>query len=161
MTGAAPLLVALVLLPSPSPSPRETRVSLDVKDAPIGDLLRVLGEAGSLQIVLDPDIHCALTLRLKEVALATALDALLRACSLGREEENGVVRVAAVARLVQESQEQRRLAEERAANRPRSLSVLKLSYARAEQLAPLLKRLLGPRGDVVFDARTNTLLIVD
>ena len=53
------------------------------------------------------------------------------------------------------------LEEEREASRPRDLKTVRLSYARAETLAPLLKRLLSPRGDVTYDARTNTLLIVD
>lgn len=33
--------------------------------------------------------------------------------------------------------------------------------AHAAEMAPIVKRLLAPRGDVVYDARTNTLIIVD
>jgi UDP-2-acetamido-3-amino-2,3-dideoxy-glucuronate N-acetyltransferase len=34
-------------------------------------------------------------------------------------------------------------------------------YARAAELAPLIKKFLSPRGDVVYDNRTNTLYITD
>ena len=30
-----------------------------------------------------------------------------------------------------------------------------------EWIAPLIKKFLSPRGDVVYDARTNTLIITD
>jgi len=29
------------------------------------------------------------------------------------------------------------------------------------QMAPLVKRLLSPQGDVVYDTRTNTLIVID
>jgi type II secretory pathway component HofQ len=28
-------------------------------------------------------------------------------------------------------------------------------------MAPLVKKFLSPRGDVIFDARTNTLIVTD
>jgi type II secretory pathway component HofQ len=41
------------------------------------------------------------------------------------------------------------------------VSAFRLSYARAAEMAPIVKRLMSPRGDVLFDARTNTIIIVD
>ena len=38
---------------------------------------------------------------------------------------------------------------------------MRLSYAKAAEVAPLLKRFLSPRGDVTYDARTNTLFVTD
>ena len=60
-----------------------------------------------------------------------------------------------------EHQERRKLAEEQKLNRPLRTVRHTLSYARAADLAPLIKKFLSPRGDVVFDARTNTLIITD
>ncbi len=37
----------------------------------------------------------------------------------------------------------------------------RLSYARAQELAPLVKKLLSERGEIVVDARTNTLIVID
>ena len=39
------------------------------------------------------------------------------------------------------------------------LALFRLSYARAQQLAPLLDRILTPAGRVSYDARTNTLIV--
>jgi type II secretory pathway component HofQ len=85
---------------------------------------------------------------------------VLRACGLGLEEEGKVLRIAPRERLRTESEERRRLAEARGRSRTGTVATFRLSYARAAEIAPLLKRLL-PAGDVVFDTRTNTLLILD
>jgi type II secretory pathway component HofQ len=71
------------------------------------------------------------------------------------------VRVAPAARLLEESTERRRLDEERRLAGPLRTTRYRLSYARAQELAPLLKKFLSARGDVVVDARTNTLIVTD
>jgi type IV pilus assembly protein PilQ len=110
---------------------------------------------------MDPTPSCTLTLKLTAVRWLTALDLSLRACGLVREEEGGVVRVATAARILEESAARRRLDEEKDKAPRGRLALFRLSYARAQEMAPLLKRLLAPRGDVVYDARTNTVLIID
>jgi type IV pilus assembly protein PilQ len=154
--GAVLLVLALA-----AAGAEEAKVSIDVRDAAVVDVIRVLAEVGSFQTVVDPGVHCSLTLKLNGVRWVTALDLSLRACGLAREEEGGIVRIATPARLIEESADRRKLDEDRAAARPKDLRLVRLSYARAESLAPLLKRLLSPHGDVTYDARTNTLLIVD
>jgi type IV pilus assembly protein PilQ len=139
----------------------EARISLDFKDADIVDIVRLMAEVGNFQVVVDPGITCKLTLKLKEVPWDTALEMALRVCGLGSESENGIVRVAPVAKLTAEHEARRKLAEEQRLNRPLRTTRYTLSYARAAELAPLIKKFLSPRGDVVFDARTNTLIITD
>ncbi|PYQ18536.1 MAG: hypothetical protein DMF81_24640 [Acidobacteria bacterium] len=53
------------------------------------------------------------------------------------------------------------MAEEQKLNRPLHTVRYRLSYAKAAELAPLIKKFLSPRGEVVVDARTNTLIITD
>ena len=139
----------------------ETRISLDFKDADILDVVRLMSEVGSFQVVVDPGVACKLTLKLKEVPWDAALDVALRSCGLGRDEEGGIVRVAPVARLTEEAAARRKLAEEQRLNRPVQTVRYRLSYAKAAELAPLIKKFLSPRGDVVVDPRTNTLIITD
>jgi len=141
--------------------PSEARISVDFKDADIVDIVRLLSEVGNFQVVIDPGTSCNLTLKLKEVPWDSALDVALRVCGLGSEDDGGIVRVAPVAKLTAEHQERRRLAEEQKLNRPLRTVRYTLSYARAAELAPLIKKFLSPRGNVVFDARTNTLIITD
>jgi type IV pilus assembly protein PilQ len=144
-----------------SARPAEALISIDFKDADIVDVVRLLSEVGQFQVVIDPGTACKLTLKLKEVPWDTTLEIALRVCGLGSEMDNGILRVAPVAKLTAEHQERRKLAEEQKLNRPLRTVRHTLSYARAAELAPLIKKFLSPRGDVVFDARTNTLIITD
>jgi len=159
------LLLASPALASPAagkPSASaETRVSIDFKDADIVDIVRLMSEVGNFQVVVDPGVACKLTLKLKEVPWDAALDVALRSCGLGHEEESGIVRIAPVARLTEEAAARRRLAEEQRLDRPLRTTRYRLSYAKATELAPLIKKFLSPRGGVVVDPRTNTLIITD
>lgn len=150
---------ALLLLAAAAAEPPEARLQLDLRDAAVTDVVRLLAEAGELQPVFDPGVSCRLTLKAKALTWHEALDATLRACGLGYEAAGRVVRVAPRERLLRESRERRELDAARGASRSDSLELWRLSYARAEAVAPLLERLLPAGSRVVADARTNTLLV--
>jgi type IV pilus assembly protein PilQ len=71
------------------------------------------------------------------------------------------VRVAPVAKLTAETEASRKFEEEHKLDRPLRTTIHRLSYANAANLAPLLKKFLSSRGDIVVDPRTNTLIITD
>ncbi len=156
MAAAAPAQAARA-----SAAPGEARISVDFKDADVLDIVRLMAELGEFQVVAHPGITCKLTLKLKEVPLQTALDLTLKTCGLGYEEESGIFRVAPVATLTAEHAAQRKLDEERRLAGPLKTRMYRLSYARAAEMAPLVKKFLSPRGEVIYDARTNTLIVTD
>lgn len=160
MPYLAPLLLAGLGLAAPQLSD-ETLISLTATDADAKAVVSLLAEAGGVQAVFDPDVSCRLTLALKEAPLESALVSVFRACGLGNEQEGNVLRVARISRLQDEARQRRALREEQEKSRVRELRLQRLSYARAQELAPLLKKLLREGSDVVFDSRTNTLLILD
>jgi type II secretory pathway component HofQ len=165
-TLAAVLLAVSVTAPArpvarPATAPEETRISVDFKDADILDIVRLMAELGDFQVVAHPGISCKLTLKLKEVPLDTAFDLALKTCGLGYEEDSGIYRIAPRATLTAEHAEARKLAEEQRLNRPLKTRMYRLSYAKAAEMAPLVKKFLSPRGEVIFDARTNTLIVTD
>ena len=139
----------------------EARISIDVKDADIVDVVRLFAEVGGFQVVVDPGVSCKLTLKLNVVRWASALDVALRSCGLGQDEENEIVRVAPVAKLAAETAAQRKLDEERGLSGPLQMRTYRLSYARAAEMAPIIKKFLSPRGEVIYDSRTNTLIVMD
>jgi type IV pilus assembly protein PilQ len=139
----------------------DARISIDVKDADIVDIVRLFAEVGGFQVVVDPGVSCNLTLKLNEVLWTSALDVALKSCGLGRDSENDIVRVAPVARLMAETAAQRKLDEERALAGPLQMRSYRLSYARAAEMAPIIKKFLSPRGEVIYDSRTNTLIVID
>jgi type IV pilus assembly protein PilQ len=137
----------------------EARISIDFKDADIVDIVRMMSEVGNFQVVIDPGTSCKLTLKLKEVPWDSALDVALRVCGLGSETDNGIVRVAPVAKLTAEHQERRRLAEEQKLNRPLR-TVRYTPRTRAAELAPS-SRSSSSHVATSSSTRTNTLIITD
>ena len=69
------------------------------------------------------------------------------------------MRVGTLARLSEEAAANRRLQEEERLNVPLTTVSFKLSYARAQDVASLLKEIASPRARLIVDQRTNQLII--
>jgi type II secretory pathway component HofQ len=159
-------VVALALLagvagawPAPAAVEDEARLSIDLREGELRQILAALAEIGGFQLVVDPDVSCRLTLKLERLAWRQVLSQVLRACGLGQEADGNLVRVAPLERLAAEARDRRLAAEFRGGDPPRAVT-LRLSYARAEELAPLVESLLGPDSRAVYDRRTNTLILI-
>jgi type IV pilus assembly protein PilQ len=140
----------------------ETLIDIDVKEADVRDVLRLLAEVGGLNLAADPEVSCDATLKLKQVPWPQVLELVLRTCRLAKDELGpNLVRVATSERLRKEYEEKRKYEEEKALAGTLSTTYVQLAYARARDMAPVLARFLSPRGSVVFDERTNTLIITD
>ncbi|MGE0451615.1 MAG: type IV pilus secretin PilQ, partial [Vicinamibacterales bacterium] len=137
-------------------------VSLDFQQADLRAVLRVFAEISGLNIVIDPSVRGTVDVALRDVPWDQALDIILRANRLGYVVDGTVVRIAPLTTLADEETQRRRLAEEQALAGELRVLTKTLSYARAEELQPLLTRsALSQRGTVQIDPRTNTLIITD
>jgi type IV pilus assembly protein PilQ len=160
------LVIALSFLLSQSPAPSnddaEALINLDVKDADVLDILRLLARLGDFNLVADSDVRCRFTLSLKSVTWQQVMELTLRSCGLGEDRlGDNLVRVASAEQLTREQEERRRYEEEKSLAGPLETTYRRLSYARARDLAPILEKTLSPRGEIAFDDRTNTLIITD
>ena len=155
------LLLALTLLQTP-PANDETVIDIDIKDVDVLDVLRLLAEVGEFNLIADPDVSCSFTLKLEAVPWPQVLDIVLRTCRLAEDRiGDNVVRVATTEQLRREYQERRKYEEEKRLAGPLRTTYQKLAYGRARDIAPILEKFLSPVGSVVFDERTNTLIITD
>ena len=146
----------------PAREDKEALIDIDVKEADVLDVLRLLAEVGGLNLAADPEVSCNATLKLRQVPWTQVLDLVLRTCGLAKDELGpNLVRVATSERLRKEYEERRKYEDEKALSGPLTTTYVKLAYARAQDIAPMLARFVSPRGSVVFDARTNTLIITD
>jgi type IV pilus assembly protein PilQ len=137
-------------------------VSLDFQGADLRAVLRTFSEISSLNIVIDPAVTGSVDVALKDVPWDQALDIILRANKLGYIVDGTIVRIAPLSVLADEETQRRKLTDEQAlAGEIRVLTKM-LSYAKAEEMRPLLlKSALSSRGSVEVDGRTNTLIITD
>ena len=137
-------------------------VSLDFQGADLRAVLRTFAEISGLNIVIDPTIQGTVDVSLRDVPWDQALDIILRANKLGYVVDGTIVRVAPLAVLADEETQRRKLADEQALSGELRVMTRSLSYARAEDLRPLLTAtVLSSRGSIQTDARTNTIIIND
>ncbi len=136
-------------------------VTLDLRDADLRDVLRLLSEVSGLDFVLQPGVSGRVTLRLTETPWDQALEVLLRSRGLDYRLDGGVLRVGELSELVAEQVERRR--QEEAQSLAGELETLRrrLVYARPEDLREPLESRLSERGTLIADPRTGTLIVTD
>ncbi len=137
------------------------RISLDFKDADIGNILRLIAEVSDLNVIAGQEVTGKVTIRLVDVPWDQALDVILLTKGLGFVRIGNILRIAPTETLKQEREA--RLQERRSREKLEDL-IVKLqpvNFAKAQDLDRLVKRLLSTRGSVNVDARTNTLIIKD
>src|SRR5438876_8813772 len=136
-------------------------ISVNLKDVDLRDFFRLIHEISGLNVVLDPAVKGSLTIVLDEVPWDQALDIVLQNNALDKQLNGNVLRIATRATLKTEAETQRDL-EKAQAEAVTPVTVPRvLSYAKAATLAPTLKKFLSSRGDILFDDRSNQLIIRD
>ena len=134
-------------------------LSLNLKEADIKDVIRTFAELTGLNIAVDPGVTGSVTVDFVDVPWDQALDLILRQNNLTYVLEGNVMRIGTIDRLAAEVQASRRLAEEERLNVPLTTLGFKLSYARATDVATLLRDIASPRARIIVDPRTNQLVI--
>jgi type IV pilus assembly protein PilQ len=167
---AAPAAPAATQAPAPISQPAGTApqkftgfpISLDFQGADLRAVLRTFAEISGLNIVIDPSIQGTVDVALRDVPWDQALDIILRANRLGYSVDGTIVRIAPLNVLADEEAQRQKLAEAQALAGQLQTLTRTLSYARAEQVQPLITTtILSRRGSITTDPRTNTLIITD
>jgi type IV pilus assembly protein PilQ len=141
------------------------RLSLNFQDIEVRAVLQLLADFTELNLVTSDTVGGRITLRLKNVPWDQALDIILKSKGLSKRQVDNVIMVAPTEEIAAREQlelESQQKIEELA---PLRSDFIQVNYAKAEDLAALLKseenRLLSERGNVTVDTRTNTLLVQD
>lgn len=137
------------------------RISLDLKDAEIHNVLRLLADVSKLNIVASDDVKGRITLKLRNVPWDQALDIILTSKQLDKVRNGNIIRVAPIEVL--EKEEQLRLARKEAMEKLEQLSVrlIAVSYADAGEALKQVQGLLSARGRANIDKRTNVIIVED
>ena len=136
-------------------------ISVNLKDVDLRDFFRLIHEISGLNVVLDPNVKGTLTIVLDEVPWDQALDIVLQNNGLDKQLHGNVLRIATLDTIKKEAETARDV--RKAENDAQEMTTVTrvLNYAKAESLVPTLKKFLTGRGDILFDARSNQLIIHD
>lgn len=146
-------------------------LSLNFQDIEVRAILQILADFTGLNIVVSDSVKGNLTLRLQNVPWDQALDIILRTKGLAMRQNGNVVYIAPTEEVA--AREKLDLESHKTVQEliPLRTEIIQVNYAKAGDIAQLLKRksgdktqeqsVLSPRGDVVADERTNSLIVKD
>jgi len=136
-------------------------ISLDLQDTDIDNALRIIAEVSNLNIIASSEVTGKVSMRLMDVPWDQALDVILKTNGLDKVQEGNVVRIAPVEKLRQEREQLRQSLQAVEELEPVKVQYLRVSYAKAAELQPLVESVVTERGSVAFDERTNQLIVKD
>jgi type IV pilus assembly protein PilQ len=137
------------------------RIDLDLKDADIHNILRLLADVGHVNVVTADDVAGNVTIRMRNVPWDEALDVVLQAKGLGMVRAGNLIRVAPMSQLNKERELRLAQLKQELELSPLETRLIPVSYANADELKDRTKELLSPRGSIAVDERTNTLITRD
>ena len=148
---------------TPAPGSRYSGepISVNLKDVDLRDFFRLIHEISGLNVVVDPAVKGSLTIVLDDVPWDQALDIVLKNNDLDKQLDGNVLRIATKETLKREAEQNRDLAKAQAESVDVVTTTRVLSYAKAADMVPTLKKFLSSRGDILADSRSNTLIIRD
>ncbi len=142
------------------------RLSLNFQDIEVRAVLQLLADFTGMNLVTSDTVHGNITLRLKNVPWDQALDVILKTKGLSMRQTGNVIMVAPTTEIAAQERLELASRQELEELAPLRSEFIQVNYAKAAQLAAILKseenNLLTPeRGSVTVDERTNTLLVQD
>src|SRR5262245_62552016 len=139
------------------------KISLNLVDADLKQVFRLFHEISGLNFVLDPAVDGKVTIVLDNVPWDQALDIILKNNALDKQVENNVIRIAPTSKLAAEAASRKQLKEAKELEVEPVTVTRTLSYAKAKDVERVVREggVLSPRGKVIIDERTNTLIVSD
>ncbi len=146
-------------------------ISLNLKDADVHEVLRMIGDASGFNVVVSPAVTGKITVELDQVPWDQALDVVLTTLKLGAERSDSVLRVMPRDMLIREKQEELDQKRVVADSAPRVTRVFPISYADMTQLQTLLQQFAQSQnttpgssvsgGTILVDQTTQSLVVRD
>jgi type IV pilus secretin PilQ/predicted competence protein len=136
-------------------------MDFNFKDADLNNVLLFFAKISGLNFLIDPNVSGKVTASMTQVPWDQALEYFLRVNKLDMIQEGNIIRIGKVDVLAREAQERRKLREAREMEGQMEVFTVPLSYAKVEEIRPILQKYLSQRGEIVVDKRTNQLIITD
>jgi type IV pilus assembly protein PilQ len=155
------------------------RLSLNFQDIPVRAVLQLIADFTSLNVVVSDSVDGNLTLRLKNVPWDQALDIILKAKGLSKRESGTVMMIAPSEEIAAQEKIDLEAQQSITELAPIRSAFFTINFAKVTELAGIFtgegggggdgeesgattsSGILSPRGSVIVDERTNTLIIKD
>jgi type IV pilus assembly protein PilQ len=126
----------------------QKRISVDFRDTPIEDVIRIIAEQSGVDIIKSPKVAGNVTATLTNVPLGEALNNILISQGYGYVESNNMIRI-----LPREEMSE---ASERLVSR-----IYRITYANVAEVETALKKFISPRGSLSSSPGTSNIIVAD
>lgn len=155
------------------------RLSLNFQDIPVRAVLQLIADFTSLNVVVSDSVDGNLTLRLKNVPWDQALDIILKAKGLSKRESGTVMMIAPSEEIAAQEKIDLEAQQSITELAPIRSAFFTINFAKVTDLAGIFtgemsdggegeegaaapsSGILSPRGSIIIDDRTNTLIVKD
>ena len=144
------------------------RLDLNFTNIRTADVLQILADFKSLNLVVSDSVTGTMSLSLNQVPWDQALDVILRSGGLDARKEGNILEVATLEELEKGDAQRLRRGQSTHTLAPLETYVVRLKYSDAALIHNMLSErdknentLLSNRGSIIVDQRTNTLIVND
>jgi type IV pilus assembly protein PilQ len=136
-------------------------ISVNFPNLDLKEFFRVIQEVSGLNVVLDPAVKGSVSIYLNDVPWDQVLAIVLNNNGLECQLQGNVLRIVTLETLKTEAEARAAQQTAQALAVPKKTITRYLSYGQSKDAVIIVKKFLSPRGDVVADPRTNSLIIED
>jgi type IV pilus assembly protein PilQ len=144
------------------------RISLNFQDIEVRAVLQLLADFTEMNLVASDTVSGRITLRLQNVPWDQALELVLKTKGLDKRQVGNVLMVAPAAEIAERERQEIEANKQIAELAPLQSEFIRIRYATASEVVSLFQAgseeggsLISPRGSVVTDPRTNSIIVTD
>jgi type IV pilus assembly protein PilQ len=144
------------------------RLSLNFQDIEVRAVLQLIADFTELNLVASDTVSGRITLRLQNVPWDQALELVLKTKGLDKRQIGNVLMVAPAAEIAERERQEIEANKQIAELAPLQTEFIRIRYANAVDIVGLFEAgsaeggtLISPRGSVIVDDRTNSLIVTD
>jgi type IV pilus assembly protein PilQ len=126
----------------------QKKISIDFRDTPIEDVIRIMAEQSDVDIIKSPKVIGNVTATLTDIPLDEALNNILLSHGCGYVTSNNMIRVLPREEMSETSE---RLVPK----------IYQINYANVLEVETSLKKFVSPRGSLSANAGTSNIIIID
>ncbi len=140
------------------------KISINVKNVKVTDLLKMLADTSGFNIIIDEEVDKAkpLTLTFTNIPWDQALDTVLNLSTLVANKNDNILMVTTYEKAVAEKEKKLENEKKIAEKEPLVTKIFPISFATLADIETILKDYLtDKRGKITKDERTNSLIVKD
>lgn len=140
------------------------RISINVRNIPVVDILNMIAETSGFNIIIDQEVEKLppVTLSLTNIPWDQALDTMMKIAQLSAEKTGNILIMKTQAQANKEKDDQQKLEALKIKLEPLVTRIFLINYATLADISKIVKDYLTPeRSAIQMDERTNSLIIKD